>query len=169
MSETDVAKLYGSCDFIVHPYRGEGFGMHIQEAMACGCVPIVTAGGPTDEFAIGHKIASSNRVVNPYDIFALKVGDSMSNMGQHRWVLEPDAQSVALSILKSLVLDNQVAEYQALHQRVMKSVDAGEDIFDLFDKMLEVRDRLYTEIGNRQRAISQNQTMSGVATRKAGV
>ena len=47
--------------------------------------------------------------------------------------LEPDAQSVALSILKSLVLDNQVAEYQALHQRVMKSVDAGEDIFDLFD------------------------------------
>jgi hypothetical protein len=83
--------------------------------------------------------------------------------------LEPDAQSVALSILKSLVLDNQVAEYQALHQRVMKSVDAGEDIFDLFDKMLEVRDRLYTEIGNRQRAISQNQTMSGVANRKAGV
>lgn len=102
MSETDIAKLYGSCDFVVHPYRGEGFGMHVQEAMACGCVPIVTAGGPTDEFAIGHKIASSNRVVNPYDIFALKVGDSMSNMGQHRWVLEPDAQSLANIIRKCI-------------------------------------------------------------------
>lgn len=98
MSEQEIAKLYGSCDFVVHPYRGEGFGMHVQEAIACGCVPIVTAGGPTDEFANGYKIASSHRVVNPYEIFALKTGDSMSNMGQHRWVLEPDRNSLAQAI-----------------------------------------------------------------------
>lgn len=95
MSEQEVANLYASCNVVVHPYRGEGFGMHIQEAIACGCFAIVTAGGPTDEFADGLKIRSSKRVVNPHDIFALKPGDSMSNMGQHRWVLEPDAQDLA--------------------------------------------------------------------------
>jgi glycosyltransferase involved in cell wall biosynthesis len=95
MSEQELADLYRSCDIIVHPYRGEGFGMHIQEAMACGCSAIVTKGGPTDEFADGYFIKSSQRVVNPYEVFALKQGDSMSNMGQHRWVLEPDAQDLA--------------------------------------------------------------------------
>lgn len=102
MSEQEMADLYRDCDFIVHPYRGEGFGMHIQEAMACGCIPIVTAGGPTDEFADGYKIKSTRRVVNPYEIFALKQGDSMSNMGQHRWVLEPDAQDLANLIRQAI-------------------------------------------------------------------
>lgn len=102
MSESEVAALYKSCDIVVHPYRGEGFGMHIQEAIASGCVPIVTSGGPTDEFANGYKIASSRRVVNPYEIFALKQGDSMSSMGQHRWVLEPDANDLANLIRKAL-------------------------------------------------------------------
>jgi glycosyltransferase involved in cell wall biosynthesis len=94
MSEDEIAAMYSDCSFVIHPYRGEGFGMHIQEAMACGCYPIVTAGGPTDEFATGYKIDSTRRVVNPYEIFALKQGDSMSNMGQHRWVLEPNASSL---------------------------------------------------------------------------
>ena len=30
--------LYGSCDVLVHPYRGEGFGSPIAEAMA-GSLP----------------------------------------------------------------------------------------------------------------------------------
>lgn len=102
MSEEEVSNLYKSCDIVVHPYRGEGFGMHIQEAVACGCVPIVTGGGPTDEFTNNYKIASSKRVVNPYEIFALKQGDSMSSMGQHRWVLEPNANDLANLIRKAL-------------------------------------------------------------------
>lgn len=95
LTEQQMAALYSTSDYVIHPYRGEGFGMHIQEAMACGCVPIVTAGGPTDEFALGYSIKSSNRVIDPYEIFALKPGDSMSNMGQHRWVLEPDRHHLA--------------------------------------------------------------------------
>lgn len=97
-SELEMAELYKSSHIIVHPYRGEGFGMHIQEAMACGCIPLVTAGGPTDEFVEDFKINSTKSVVNMFDIFALKVGDSMSLMGQHKWVLSPDINDLALKL-----------------------------------------------------------------------
>ena len=50
MTADEVASLYRACDVLVHPYRGEGFGMPVLEAMACGLPVIVTAGGPTDEF-----------------------------------------------------------------------------------------------------------------------
>jgi glycosyltransferase involved in cell wall biosynthesis len=50
MPVAELASLYRTCDVLVHPYRGEGFGMPVLEAMACGLPVIVTAGGPTDEF-----------------------------------------------------------------------------------------------------------------------
>ncbi len=97
-SEAEMSSLYKSADFIVHPYRGEGFGMHIQEAMACGAVPIVTAGGPTDEFVKDFRISSGTRLVNMQEIFAIKPGDSLSLMGQHKWVLEPSREELARAI-----------------------------------------------------------------------
>lgn len=50
LSANQLAALYRSCDVYVHPYRGEGFGMPILEAMACGLPVIVTDGGPATEF-----------------------------------------------------------------------------------------------------------------------
>jgi len=43
--------LYAACDCLVHPYRGEGFGLPVLEAMACGLPVVVTAGGACDDFA----------------------------------------------------------------------------------------------------------------------
>jgi glycosyltransferase involved in cell wall biosynthesis len=97
-SELEMADLYRACDVIVHPYRGEGFGMHIQEAMICGCVPIVTSGGSTDDFVIDYKIDSSKKVVNLHSIFGLKPEDSTTLMGSHKWVLEPDPNSLAKAL-----------------------------------------------------------------------
>jgi len=94
-SETEMAELYRSHHILVHPYRGEGFGMHIQEAMACGCMPLVTGGGATDDFVLQNRIKSSHRIVNMYEIFGLKAEDSMSMMGAHKWVLEPDINHFA--------------------------------------------------------------------------
>ena len=42
LSPEQMAALYQSCDCLVHPYRGEGFGLPIAEAMACGLPVIVT-------------------------------------------------------------------------------------------------------------------------------
>lgn len=50
MTDGQLASLYGACDCFVAPYRGEGFGLPILEAMACGLPVIIPSGGPTDEY-----------------------------------------------------------------------------------------------------------------------
>src|SRR5262249_29451367 len=50
LSDEALPRLYAACDVLVQPYRGEGFGLPVLEAMACGLPVVVTAGGPTDEF-----------------------------------------------------------------------------------------------------------------------
>lgn len=50
LSAGQLASLYTACNCLVHPYRGEGFGLPILEAMACGIPPIVPQGGPSDDF-----------------------------------------------------------------------------------------------------------------------
>jgi len=49
-SEQHLAELYKTCDCLVHPYRGEGFGLPIIEAMACGTPAIVPAMGASQDF-----------------------------------------------------------------------------------------------------------------------
>jgi glycosyltransferase involved in cell wall biosynthesis/tetratricopeptide (TPR) repeat protein len=77
--------LYTACDCLVHPYRGEGFGLPVLEAMACGLPVIVTGGGSTDDFATDEFA---------YRIPALRkdFGGSVSGMKLARagWMLEPD-------------------------------------------------------------------------------
>lgn len=61
LTPAQLADLMRSCHCLVQPYRAEGFCIPVLEAMACGVVPIVTHGGPTDDFvdnSCGYKIAS---------------------------------------------------------------------------------------------------------------
>lgn len=51
MTEAEIAGLYAACDCLVHPYRGEGYGLPIAEAMACGKPTIVTDFGAALDFA----------------------------------------------------------------------------------------------------------------------
>jgi glycosyltransferase involved in cell wall biosynthesis len=50
LSSAGMASLYTACHCLVHPYRGEGFGLPIAEAMACGLAPIVTGYGAALDF-----------------------------------------------------------------------------------------------------------------------
>jgi glycosyltransferase involved in cell wall biosynthesis/tetratricopeptide (TPR) repeat protein len=45
-----MPSLYAACDCLVAPYRAEGFGLPVAEAMACGLPVIVTDGGACSDF-----------------------------------------------------------------------------------------------------------------------
>ncbi len=45
-----MPRLYAACDCLVHPYRGEGFGLPIAEAIACGLPVIVPDYGTCLDF-----------------------------------------------------------------------------------------------------------------------
>jgi glycosyltransferase involved in cell wall biosynthesis/cytochrome c-type biogenesis protein CcmH/NrfG len=77
--------LYTACDCLVHPYRGEGFGLPVLEAMACALPVIVTGGGATDDFAtdeFAYRLPALRRQLGP-DLDGIK-------LLRRGWWLEPD-------------------------------------------------------------------------------
>jgi len=81
--------LYTACDCLVLPYRGEGFGLPVLEAMACGLPVIVTAGGATDDFVrddFSWRISASRKIFGN-EISGLK----LTGAG---WLLEPDVAAL---------------------------------------------------------------------------
>src|SRR6185436_8150884 len=81
---------YTACDSLVHPYRGEGFGLPVLEAMACGLPVIVTGGGSTDDFAtdeLAYRLPAVRK----------EFGQSVSGLKLVKpgWLLEPDLAALA--------------------------------------------------------------------------
>ncbi len=106
--------LYTACDCLVHPYRGEGFGLPVLEAMACGRPVIVTAGGATDDFVpecASLKIPSTRRSLG-------RSVDGIPTAGE-AWLLEPDPAELskhlawAVSHRPELAAKGQAARPQA--------------------------------------------------------
>ena len=52
--ESVLRDIYNSVDCMVHPSRGEGFGLNAQEAMLCGVPTITTDYGGTNDFSAEH-------------------------------------------------------------------------------------------------------------------
>lgn len=68
LDDATLAALYRSVDVVLHPYRGEGFGLPMLEAMACGTPVIATAGGAADDFiddTVGVRVPAERIVVSP--------------------------------------------------------------------------------------------------------
>ena len=84
LSSEEMVGLYTACDCLVHPYRGEGFGLPVLEAMACGLPVICTGGGATDDFATdeyAYRLLSDR----------VELGDELNGepLAGKGWLLEP--------------------------------------------------------------------------------
>jgi glycosyltransferase involved in cell wall biosynthesis len=84
--DRDVAGLYAACDCLVHPYRGEGFGLPVAEAMACGRPVIVTEGGACDDFCPDDAAYRIPGRPTPTRIW--------EDTAAPTWVLEPDRDAL---------------------------------------------------------------------------
>lgn len=90
----EMAGLYTACDLLVHPYRGEGFGMPVLEARASGLPTVVTEGGSTDDFCSGEAclhVPSTRRFV---DLPGVYIG--------RPFVLEPDAEALGMLVREAV-------------------------------------------------------------------
>jgi len=117
LAEADLARLYRACDVLVHPYRGEGFGLPILESMACGVPAIVTDGGACLDFC-----DSGNSVLVPARRRYLPTAllGRLATVGRP-WLWEVDVRELAARLRHGY---EHPAEMKALGMRA--SADAHE-------------------------------------------
>ena len=90
LAPDQLPALYRACDCLVLPYRGEGYGLPVVEAMACGLPVMVTAGGATDDFVrdeFAFRIPAHRQIFGN-EISGLKLVKS-------GWLLEPNGEVLA--------------------------------------------------------------------------
>src|SRR5205085_6693656 len=90
LSAEELAGLYAACDCLAQPYRGEGFGLPIAEAMACGLPVIVTGLGAALDYC-----NDSNAFLVPARRVYLgqnRIGD-LETVGTP-WLAEPDLDAL---------------------------------------------------------------------------
>jgi len=90
LSEPELAALYRSCEAFVLPYRGEGFGLPIAEAMASGLPVIVTGRGAAMDF-----VREEWAYLIPSHVQPLARVDRYQPGPAGFWLEEPDAEALA--------------------------------------------------------------------------
>jgi glycosyltransferase involved in cell wall biosynthesis len=110
LPESEMGRLYRACDVLVHPYRGEGFGLPILEAMACGIPAIVTNGGACLDFC-----DDDNSVLVPArrQYLPLALLGALRTVGRP-WVWEVDVRELAERLRHAY---QHPAEMRALGER----------------------------------------------------
>ena len=146
LNEADMGNLFKLSNVVVHPYRAEGFAMHVQEAVACGCLPVVPTDGPTNDFIpddIGLKIPTSKQNVNISDagVFAMKPGDSMTRMSTHTFINEPSGQHLEQVLKYIYHHHNKQDLYDKLDKISMKNT--WEYVVDMYEGVIN-------EVGQRK-------------------
>ncbi|MBW2429336.1 MAG: glycosyltransferase, partial [Deltaproteobacteria bacterium] len=113
----EIAGLYTACDCLVHPYRGEGFGLPVAEAMACGLPVIVTKGGACDDFC-----SEKNAYLIDSTVRSIHLKNHV--LSAPGWLLEPDKLQL-MEILRFVYEQSEEAKEKgniAAHQ-IRQKVD----------------------------------------------
>src|SRR5262249_50666940 len=112
----ELAGLYAACDCLAHPYRGEGFGLPILEAMACGLPVVVTGLGAALDFC-----DDANAYLLPARVRFLperRVGEWETV--DRPWLAEPDAEALAAALRRAFErLEEARAKGRAGRERVL--------------------------------------------------
>lgn len=119
-SRERLAAIYRAADLLVHPYRGEGFGLPVLEARACGVPVLVTRGGSTDDFAVGPGCVGIPSVRRQIDLPGAHQGQP--------WLLEPDGEAASgllVQCLQQLPALQKAAVAEAPSVRATFSWDAA--------------------------------------------
>ncbi len=93
LTDEDVVRLYRTCGALAFPYRGEGFGLPMLEALACGLPVIATAGGAADAFLdddVAYRVPAQRVALH-----GTMRGEALAGEG---WWLEPDVDALAATM-----------------------------------------------------------------------
>ena len=141
LSDEEMAALFKSSDILVHPYRAEGFGMHVQDAMACGCVPVVSADGATDDF-VSHEngfllpVEKRHMDISDSNVFAMKSGDAMTGMNTHTFYNEPNGDALKNG-LKLIYHSHNKDEEVYAKKNAMNMINTWDKVTEHYVSILE--------------------------------
>lgn len=143
------ASLYAACHCLVAPYRGEGFGLPVLEAMACGLPPIIPRGGPTDDFCQEEMafFLPSHIVPCPHD-----------------WELCGPPTELAVDLTDVRHAMRQAYENQSeTHSRGRKATAHARECFTWQQSVAMMTERLRALTAKPAQSTSPKEQLSGVA------
>ncbi|MCS6949265.1 MAG: tetratricopeptide repeat protein [bacterium] len=108
LDEAQMNALYRACHALVHPYRGEGFGLPIAEAMACGLPVIVTGFGAALDFCNEQR---AFLIPASVEHFADNLIDSWETVNLPFWA-KPDRNAME-ALMEQVYRDSKVAKAKA--------------------------------------------------------
>jgi glycosyltransferase involved in cell wall biosynthesis len=128
LDDAELAAVYRGCDAFVLPYRGEGFGMPLVEAMACGKPVITTALGPSQEFCSPE----TSYLVPAREV---EVPDALPPLGElsTEWTwFEPDVAQLAQTMLYVYSHREEAAERGAAAAKAIRRTHAWPRISQMY-------------------------------------
>ncbi len=145
LADEEMPGLYTACDCLVHPYRGEGFGLPIAEAMACGLPVIVPAHGACLDFCDAsvaylvparevrlpeRRVGGLETVEEPWwaEVDRAELARAMQEVVRHRREAKARGRRASKRVRRELTwrraADIALGRVEALGERPMRRLDA---------------------------------------------